>query len=182
MDAMAASYPDSAVMLGHAAGATLEQEFEQRLADSGRLAFRVAYGVLRNHADAEDVAQEAFVRAYRNFHRLRERDRFQAWLVRIAWRLAIDRVRAACRRGRYEMAAAADPPTPSVEDLAAQSQFRERLDRAVDQLSEKLRVVVILAAIQGHTTRDVARLLQIPEGTVKVRLHLARKKLAEKLR
>ena len=72
----------------------LKQEFETRLAETTTLAFRVAYGVLRNSEDAEDVAQEALVKAYRNFRQLRDRDRFRAWLVRVTWRLAIDRLRS----------------------------------------------------------------------------------------
>ena len=58
----------------------------------------MAYGVLRHRQDAEDVAQEAFVKAYRNFRQLRDRDRFRAWLVRLTWRLAIDRRRGDWRR------------------------------------------------------------------------------------
>src|SRR5690349_1380317 len=74
-------------------GEDLEREFERRLGESSRLAFRVAYGVLRHREDAEDVAQEAFAKAYRSFRALRDRDRFRAWLVRMTWRLAIDRLR-----------------------------------------------------------------------------------------
>ena len=55
----------------------LAAEFEARLADSSRIAFRVAFGVLRQRQDAEDVAQEAFARAHRNFRQLRDRDRFR---------------------------------------------------------------------------------------------------------
>ncbi len=80
MDVLVGSYPGTAVITD----ASLEREFEQRLADSSTLAFRVALGILRNREDAEDVAQEAFLKAYRNFHRLRDRERFRAWLVRIA--------------------------------------------------------------------------------------------------
>jgi len=68
-----------------AAQAETRREFEQRLAECGPLAYRVARGVLRNSADAEDVAQEALLRAYRQFERLRDRNRFKAWLVRIAF-------------------------------------------------------------------------------------------------
>src|SRR5437762_6772653 len=77
---------------------TLEAEFEARLVESSTLAFRVAYGVLRHRQDAEDVAQEAFVKAYRSFRELRDRERFRAWLVRMTWRLAIDRQRNDRRR------------------------------------------------------------------------------------
>ena len=69
----------------------LDREFEERLTEASTLAFRVAYGVLRQREDAEDVAQEAAVRAYRGFTSLRNRDQFRSWLVRIAWRLALDR-------------------------------------------------------------------------------------------
>jgi RNA polymerase sigma factor (sigma-70 family) len=59
---------------------------------------RVAYSVLRHRQDAEDIAQEAFVRAYRRFNQLRDRDRFRAWLVRMTWRLALDRPHRRSRR------------------------------------------------------------------------------------
>ena len=162
--------------------ASWEREFEARLADSSGLAFRVALGVLHNREDAEDVAQEAFVRAYRSFHRLRDRDRFRGWLARIAWRLALDRRRGTERREQRELAASDPAPSLTVEDLAASRQFQERLERAMDQLPEKLRMVLVLAGVQGYDTREVASLLALPEGTVKSRLHAARKQLAEKLR
>ena len=78
----------------------LEREFEDRLRESSTLAFRVAYGVLRHRQDAEDVAQEAFAKAYRSFGQLRDRERFRAWLVRMTWRLAIDRWRSDRRAER----------------------------------------------------------------------------------
>lgn len=96
MDALATGLSGSAMSLV----LSLEQEFEQRLADCPTLAYRVALGVLGNAAEAEDVAQEAMLRAYRNFHRLRDRDRFRGWLVRKAWRLFFDRIRAAGRKDR----------------------------------------------------------------------------------
>src|SRR5436853_5741712 len=83
----------------------LEREFEARLVESSTLAFRVAYSVLRHREDAEDVAQEAFAKAYRNFRQLRDRDRFRAWLARMTWRLAIDRCRAVQRHQKVEVAA-----------------------------------------------------------------------------
>ena len=72
----------------------LAREFEARLVESSTLAFRVAFSVLRQREDAEDVAQEAFAKAYRSFRQLRDRERFRAWLVRMTFRMAIDRQRA----------------------------------------------------------------------------------------
>lgn len=162
---------------------TLEHEFEERVADSSTLAFRVALGVLRRREDAEDVAQEAFLRAHRGFASLRDRDRFRAWLVRTAFRLALDHLRGRARRQRREdVVAMAPEPVRSVEDDAARRERAEAVGRAIDALPEKLRIVTVLAAIEEHDVREVARLLELPEGTVKSRLHLARKALAESLR
>ena len=162
---------------------TLEQDFEQRLADSSALAYRVALGVLHSPADAEDVAQEAFVRAYHHFEKLRDRDRFRGWLVRCTWRLAIDRQRSAARRERREhIAFEIAVPAPSVEESAVSREFQRRVDAALDALPEALRRVAILAAIEGYDMRETAQVLDIPEGTVRSRLHRARKLLAEKLR
>jgi RNA polymerase sigma-70 factor (ECF subfamily) len=162
----------------------LEREFEERVTDSSTLAFRVALGVLRRREDAEDVAQEAFLRAQRAFGSLRDRDRFRAWMVRTAFRLALDRLRGEKRRARREDAVAALSLAreESVEAHAAREELRARVGDAVAELPEKLRIVTVLAAIQEHDVASVARLLELPEGTVKSRLHLARKALAERLR
>ena len=158
----------------------LEHEFECRLAESSTLAFRVAFSVLRNRQDAEDVAQEAFVRAHRSFHQLRDRERFRAWLVRMTWRLAIDHLRSAKRRTAREQLHVRSSFS-STDDLAAESERASQLWAAIDALSTKLRIVVVLAAMDGHDIHEVAALLGVPEGTVKSRLFMARKKLKEQL-
>jgi RNA polymerase sigma factor (sigma-70 family) len=93
-------WPDGLV----SAESALDREFEDRLRDSSGLAFSIAYGVLRNRADAEEVAQDAFARAFRRFRQLRDRDRFRSWLTRMTWRLAIDRWRSDRRRMAREYA------------------------------------------------------------------------------
>jgi RNA polymerase sigma-70 factor (ECF subfamily) len=168
-----------------AAQADTRREFEARLAECGPLAYRVARGVLRNTADAEDVAQEALLCAYRSFDRLRDRNRFRAWLVRISFRLALDRLRSAKRREQRDLSwsqPAHQPPAATAEDLAASSEFQVHLDRALEDLPEKLRLVLLLAAMEGHTIDEIAAMLGIPVGTVKSRIFVARKQLAEKLR
>ena len=165
-----------------------ERDFEARLVESSTLAFRVAFGVLRHRQDAEDVAQEAFVKAYRSFGQLRDRDRFRTWLVRMTWRLAIDRQRGDRRRtSRHVEHEATSRPGRSgpvaqaaVDDMLARERA-EHLWAAIDALPEKLRVVVVLANIEGHDIADVARLLALPPGTVKSRLFLARQRLKEQL-
>jgi RNA polymerase sigma-70 factor (ECF subfamily) len=158
----------------------LEGDFEARLAESSRLAFRVAFSVLRHREDAEDVAQEALIRAHRSFRSLRERERFRAWLVRMTWRLAIDRQRADRRRAARELWSASAPEPTAAESVNAPGRAAE-LWEAIDALPEKLRLVTVLAGIEGHDMREVGRLLGLPEGTVKSRLFVARRRLKEYL-
>ena len=158
------------------------REFEARLADSSNLAFRVAYSVLRHKQDAEDVAQEAFVRAHREFHQLRDRERFRGWLARMTWRMALDHRRGHTRRLAREDQAAVPDLTPSHEQSVLAAERSRRLWEAIDALPERLRLVIVLASIEEHSVRDVAAIVDVPEGTVKSRLFEARQKLQELLR
>lgn len=158
-----------------------EREFAERLSECAALAVRVAYSVVRNQQDAEDVAQEAFARAHRKFAHLRERDRFRAWLIRIVWRIAIDRRRADKRRSAREQAVVGDMVTAPGEVDAIDRQRADMLWKAIDALPEKLRIVVVLSAIEGHTVESVAGMLGAPVGTIKSRLFDARRKLQEAL-
>jgi len=170
---------------GHlTADEALDREFEACLVENSTLAFRVAYSVLRQRQDAEDAAQEALVRAHRAFPRLRDRGRFRQWLVRTTWRVALDLRRGDRRRTAREQAAA--PPTiaagGSGEEAIIANESARRLWQAIDSLPEKLRIVIVLAAIDGHSVGEVAALLGLPLGTVKSRLFSARESLKERLR
>jgi RNA polymerase sigma-70 factor, ECF subfamily len=165
---------------GEASGA-LCREWETLLGENAPLAFRVARGVLRNDADAEDVAQETLLRAYQRFERLRDRTRFRSWLVRISFRLALDRLRAVKRRQQREAQWVFENARKESGGFSG-SEFQHHLQRALDELPEKQRLVLLLAAMDGHTLEEVSVLLGVPLGTVKSRLFFARKQLAEKLR
>jgi len=160
----------------------VRREFEERLADSSALAYRVARGVLRNDADAEDVAQESLLRAFRKFERLRDRNRFRAWLVRISFRLALDRMRSAKRRGLREAEWVRERERLKMGNPRGSDEFQQHLERAMDELPEKLRLALLLSAMEGHSLEEVSVLLAVPVGTVKSRVFFARKQLAEKLR
>jgi RNA polymerase sigma-70 factor (ECF subfamily) len=177
MHEWAGGYPGALVSLD----AELDRDFEDRLRESSTLAFRVAYGVLRHRQDAEDVAQDAFAKAYRHFGELRDRDRFRAWLVRMTWRLAIDRWRSQRRRTAREQAVEEPASAPTIEQDLLSHERAQQLWRAIDALPDKLRIAIVLSAIEGHDVRAVAALLGLPEGTVKSRLFLARKGLARSL-
>src|SRR5205807_1162384 len=142
MQELVLSQPVSTVrseLVREAARADAQREFEERLAECGPLAYRVARSVLRNTADAEDVAQEALLRAYKGFERLRDRTHFRGWLVRISFRLALDKLRSGKRREQRDTLwsqPAHLPPPLTAEDVAASNQFQNHLER--DRKSTRL--------------------------------------------
>jgi RNA polymerase sigma-70 factor (ECF subfamily) len=160
--------------------ADLDAEFEVRLRESSTLAFRVAYAVLRHREDAEDVAQEAFAKAYRDFRQLRDRDRFRAWLVRLTWRLALDRRRSDRRRTTRELAQSGVAPIPASQ-AGTLHERAYSVWEAIDTLPERLRLIVVLSGIEGHNHAEVARLLGVAVGTVKSRMNAAHRRLRERL-
>lgn len=153
-------------------------EFERLMRQSYRLVYQIAYSVLGNAADAEDVTQETFLTAYEKIGSLRDLERFRPWVARAGWRLALNRRRGAMRAMGRDSAWMADRPvSEDPEAQAAGSEFEAQLRAQVDLLPEKLRAVVLLIGVEEMDVRTVAGILKIPEGTVRSRLHLARRQL-----
>jgi RNA polymerase sigma-70 factor (ECF subfamily) len=158
--------------------------FGVRVAENQRRVFHIAYGILGNRADAEDVAQETFLHAYRKFSSLRECEKFRAWVNRIAFRLALNRQRGLRRRLTRETAWHAHGPGEPVDGLrnAEEGVLVERLRNEIDALPEKLRSVLQLSIVEDMDATDVGLVLGIPSGTVRSRLHTARKLLLEAMK
>jgi RNA polymerase sigma-70 factor (ECF subfamily) len=158
-----------------------EAGFGERVAENQRRVFQIAYGVLRNTADAEEVAQEAFLRAYQKFDSLREAEKFRAWVNRIVFRLALNRQRGYRRRLARDTAWQTTETTVMVDGArdAEQRVMLERLQREIERLPEKFRSVLQLSLVEEMGASDVGAVLEIPEGTVRSRLHTARKLLLE---
>lgn len=153
-----------------------------------RAARRVAAAALADAGDADDVVQDACLVAWRRLHELDDPGAFRPWLLRIAWRKAIDRRRAGQswvgRLLRIDFAAddlgAADPaPTPEHQAIAGQ--LDAAIARAVRSLPVRYRDPFLLAAAQDQQYRDIAHVLGVPIGTVKWRISEARRLLRTKL-
>lgn len=150
-----------------------------------RRLFRVARGVLRDDAEAEDVVQETYVRAFANLSRFRGEAGIATWLTRIALNEALGRRRR--RRPAEDIAAvgdlsADDPrvvafPSPTAEAEAGRSQARALLEPLIDSLPPDFRVVLILRDVEGLTAEEAAEHLGIRPETAKTRLHRARRLL-----
>ena len=146
--------------------------------------FAVALRMLGNRADAEDAAQEAFLRAHRGLGDFRGEARLSTWLYAITARLCLSRLGEADRRRvrTDEEALAAVPdggpdPTRAMEEEERAS----ALHRAIAELSDERRMVVVLRDLEGLAYEEIAEVLDIELGTVRSRLHRARMDLREKL-
>jgi len=161
-----------------------EAGFSSRVAENQRRVFHIAYGILGNRADAEDVAQETFLQAYQKFSSLRESDKFRAWVNRIAFRLALNRQRGIRRRRVRDHSWHAAGPGEAVDETknAEQRLLVARLRNEIAGLPEKFREVLQLSIVEDMDANDVGMVLGIPAGTVRSRLHAARKMLLEVMR
>lgn len=146
------------------------------------MVYQIAYSALANAADAEEVAQDVFLHAHRKLSSLNDREKFRAWVGRMSWRLALNRLRSQSRSVRRDGAwLALQPPAADPESEAAQRELASRLSQEIAHLPEKLRSVLLLSAVEGMDAGAIARTLGIPEGTVRSRLFLARRRLLESL-
>lgn len=159
-------------------------DFESLVYAHGRFVLNVAYSVLRNSADAEDVVQETFFRAFRSGN-LEKIEHMQAWLGRIAWRLALNRARS--RTGKQHNFQSEDllRTMPSREAGAEESLIRREranlLERILLSLPGDLRETFVLLTVEEMTSRNAAEILGIPESSVRNRLFRARTLIKEKL-
>jgi len=137
------------------------------------MAIRVAYLVVRDHAEAEDVTQDAFVKAYRSLGRFRGGSPFRPWLLKIVRNEALNRVRASKRRHQLALREGSDPVSgdaaPSPETEVVSSSERARVLSAIDELPERYRAVLSHRFLLELSVGETATTLGIPRGTVKSR-------------
>lgn len=158
-----------------------------------RRVYAAALHVTGNHSDADDVAQETFVRAYRGLATFDGRSDFFTWLYRIAVNTALNRLRSTRRASARAQAGATEAaqvggrpeglgaPRLQPDELAAVGEQVRATLVAMAELSPPLRVTLVLATIEGLGHRQIAELLDIPEGTVAWRVNEARRILRERL-
>jgi RNA polymerase sigma-70 factor, ECF subfamily len=150
-----------------------------------QLLYRVVRSILGNDAETEDVMQDAYVRAYEHLSQFAGRSQFRTWLTRIAVHEALARIR---RNRRFSSPAlgesmGGDPmelfaaPGHTPEQQVANAELRELLEQAICQLPESYRSVFMLRDVEEMSIEDVAGVLDLSAGTVKVRLHRARRAL-----
>ncbi len=160
----------------------LVQKYRARL-------YSVLYNMTSNREDAADLAQETFVKAFRSIGRFHSKSKFYTWLYRIGINTAVNHL----KRNRFRrlfsleplredvsqdeaLSALADPQDPSAT-MAAGKELQEKLNEALQKLSNKHRTVVVLFEIEGLSHAEIAQVMGCSQGTVRSRLHYAKEQL-----
>lgn len=196
--ALALDRPVFAVERAQTRSATNEDPIEARViaavkdGDAGSYAYLVskytkrvvsiAWGIVRNHADAEDLAQEAFVKAYQSMGRFKAGEPFGPWIYRIVTNLGLDLIKHR-KRFRHEEITGAEPAERRDRaDLPALAhELAQRIDEAIESLPEMQRIVARLYLVEQFGHSEIAAMTSLSEGTVRSHLSLARGKLKERL-
>jgi len=166
--------------------------FEELVARYSRHVYAVAYRVAGNEADAKDLSQEAFVRVWRALRRIEPGAPLEGWLHRIVTNLYIDLLR---RRPKVRIQSLDEPvatdsgemprerldPNVDVERKVLDAAMDRRVQQALLELGADLRMVVVLADVEGYAYEEIASMMGVPIGTVKSRLHRARRAMRDRL-
>jgi RNA polymerase sigma-70 factor, ECF subfamily len=169
-----------------------DQAFEELVRRYDRNVFRIAQHITQNREDAEDVVQEAFLKAYGNLAQFQEQSKFYTWLVRIAVNEALMKL----RRRRPERTVSLDEDikteddslprevadwSPNPEQMYNQAELREILTRTIQGLPAGFRTVFVLRDVEGLSTEETAQALELSIPAVKSRLLRARLQLRDRL-
>ncbi|ARU60402.1 RNA polymerase sigma factor SigW [Tumebacillus avium] len=182
----------------------IEQRIVKRAQKGDRLAFaelvelykdklyNLGYRMLGNPQEAEDIAQEAFLRAYANLNKYNANHKFSTWIYRIATNLCIDRIRK--KKADYSLDAEVDgieggdmysrlkSPGDTPEQAAVRNEARQEVQDAIEALPDNYRTAVILKYLHDLSLQEISEILEVPVSTVKTRIHRGREALRAGLR
>lgn len=169
---------DGALVAATLAGQT--EAFGTLVERYDRAVYNLALRTLRDGEEAKDATQEAFFKAFRSLRTYKPTAKFSTWIFSIVYHACCDRL---ARRKRYSDAELPDraDPNPGPELLAERRDETARLRTAIDALPEKYRIVITLYHLQGRQYEEIARVLDLPMGTVKTHLFRAKELLRKRL-
>lgn len=154
--------------------------------------FAVAGGILRNREDVEDIAQQVFLKAYFSLKRFDQRAAFSTWLYKITVNECWDLLRkkkvrplvyeSELSEEQAHLYQSTEEKAGQGPDVSEQMETRQQLDRWLEYLDERDRVILVLKEVQGFTVEEIAETMGINGNTVKVRLFRARQRIAEQIR
>ena len=163
---------------------TIDRELEQAVREHSSIVYRIAFAIVRNHHDAEDITQEAFIRFLRaRKQAVAVRDQ-RAWLARTAWRLALSRRKRNTEISLDDAAAVIRQLRDTgagTDEIASKRELTALVESLIAALPRELRETLLLSTVKELSSPEIAEMLGIPEGSVRTRLMRARQILKEKL-
>lgn len=166
--------------------------FEELIRRHQHRVFAVAGGILRRREDVEDISQQVFVKAYFSLKRFDQRAAFSTWLYKITVNECWDLLRkkkvrplvyeADLSEEQARQVTAAEERGGSVPDISERLEARQRVERLLEGLDERDRLMLILKEVEGFAVEEIAQVLDLNANTVKVRLFRARRRIVNKVR
>lgn len=162
--------------------------FEMLIEAYQKKVFNLAYRIIGNYDDANDIAQEAFIRIFRSISGFRGQSSFSTWIYRITTNVCLDEIRKRKNKsvqyldddiqtddGKMQRQIISDDPLP--EEIAERKELRAAINDSLGELKEEYRIIITLRDIQGMSYEEIAKVLDCPTGTVKSRINRARQAL-----
>lgn len=166
----------------------IRQSFNRLVLKYQNKIFSIAYRMLKNADDAKDVTQDVFLAVYRSIDKFRGDSRLSTWLYRIVVNLCINRLKSSTFRYAGELEdyklknTNGDIMPENPDEALSRKNLNLVLEKEIGKLSAESRVMVIMRDVEGLSYEEIAKVLELPEGTVKSRLHRARIDLKERLK
>lgn len=162
--------------------------FQEKMESIKNELYSFAYRLMGNREDAEDLLQESYFKAYKYFHQLRDTKKFKEWVFQITANQFRNQIKKKKRERTYFVddfsAVVNDKPQENVENpdkIFDEADLSDKVREAIDNLHPKMKTALVLFELQGFNIEEVANILGISPGTVKSRLHYARKRLRDEL-
>lgn len=154
-----------------------EMEYQSRIGECLHSLYRVSYSILLNDQDSADAVQEAIFQGWLKRHQLRDMELFRAWITRITVNECRNLQRRASRHRKVVEAVTNDLRLRPVR----QDDRSAEIEAALSELPEKYRLPIVLYYLEGYPTRDISQMLKVPEGRLRERMRVARKRMEKVL-
>lgn len=183
---------DESFLIKKAARGDVES-FEKLIEAHQKKVFNIALGMLKNPADAEDIAQDVFIKVYKSLKNFKGQSSFSTWLYRVTTNTCLDELRRRKTRQTFsideeivtqegEVSKQVVDDSPSPDEILEKNELKRNISHAISKLAKEHRTVIVLRDMQGFSYEEIANILQLPLGTVKSRINRARLTLKDILK
>lgn len=155
------------------------KEFESLVKANMKRAYVSAFAIIGSHDDAMEISQQAFINAFKSFHKFDKTKNFYTWYYKILKNLCLNFIRDKKRKKEVSIIYAVNKKAENPENLFINNEQSSALNSALNKLEPEEREIIILKEFENNSYKEISELLNIPQGTVMSRLYYSRKKLSK---